>query len=597
MALRVLRVMLGDDATSAETLPSEVEQNYLGGRGLAVHLLTHELSPDVAPKSADNLLVLSAGLLAGIGDLYDPGFVASTRSPLTGTIAHSWGQGGFGTALRRTGFDALVLKGQCPAWSYLLIDGERASLHSAAALAGLDTVETARRVRQMHGDDYQVLAIGPAGETGVAYASIVAQGRFAAEPAGTGVVLGYKRLKAIAVRGAAALSCADLPRLKKTLAQIRARILASPLAEQLRQHGSLYYLDRAHEHGALSGRNGQDGTVAHFQAISRDAAFARARQQPVGPPARLLPLHSDYIARGGQTFPRPDLETVAGFGTRCGVTNLDALIAASDRCLKMGLDIVATSAALGFLIECQQRELSKPYTMKWGDVETMLTALGRLGQIQEKRDVLSLGVGEMQEIYYGSEVFAPQVKGMAMPALDPRALPELALCLVTAPIGGDYRYALPFEELLETPPAWLPDEGAGPHSLKNKAARLIWHERFAAACDAVGFDRQLALLAYAATPAEVAELYGAMSGRSLGTAELARIGERIVTQERLFALERGYNPSDELPRRWAATPLPSGPSAHLLPPLRMLLNDYYRRHGWDHTGTPTQARLHELGLS
>jgi aldehyde:ferredoxin oxidoreductase len=597
MPLRVLNLSLNDDTNEAETIPGAIEQAYLGGRGLAVYLLSTRLDLETPPKSPENLLIFSAGQLASIGDLYDPGFVVSTRSPISGAIAHSWGQGPLGTAMRRAGWDALVLRGQCAEWSYLLLDGDRCTRHSAADLLGLDTVETAQRLRQRHGDEFHVAAIGPAGETGVAYASIVAGGRFAAEPAGTGVVMGYKRIKAIAVRGTQPPQIADLNRFKKALSAINARIKSTPLAEHMRLYGSTFYLDPAFAAGALSGRNGQDGVVAHFEAVSRAAVHARARQQPVGPPNRLLPLNADYLAKNGALLPRPDLETVAGFGTRCGITNLDALIAAADRCLKMGLDVVATSAALGFLIECQQHGLSKPPTMKWGDVETMLAALGRLSQIQEKRDVLSLGVGEMQEIYYGSEVFAPQIKQTAMPALDPRALPGMALSLVTSPIGGDYRYAMLYEEMLDKPPAWLPDEGAGPHSLKNKAARLIWHERFAAAIDSVGFDRQLALMAYQATPAEVTELYCALGGHALTPGSLARVGERIVTLERLFALQRAVNPADALPERWAVQPLKSGPSAHLIPPLPTLLADYYRRHGWNQHGEPPPQRLDELGLT
>lgn len=97
--------------------------------------------------------------------------------------------------------------------------------------------------------------------------------------------------------------------------------------------------------------------------------------------------------------------------------------------------------------------------------------------------MLSLGVGEMKEIFFGSEEFAPQVKGLAMPALDPRAMHEIAPALATAPIGGDYRYAMAYEELLAEPPAWLPDEPSHPQAIKGKAVRLIWHE-VAAALDA-----------------------------------------------------------------------------------------------------------------
>ena len=92
------------------------------------------------------------------------GFVASTRSPLTGLIAHSWAQGRWGGALRRTGYDMLVLQGQSADWCLLQIDGARVQLLPAGDLLGLDTVATARVLGERLGSEYSVLCIGPAGE-------------------------------------------------------------------------------------------------------------------------------------------------------------------------------------------------------------------------------------------------------------------------------------------------------------------------------------------------------------------------------------------------------------------------------------------------
>jgi aldehyde:ferredoxin oxidoreductase len=274
------------------------------------------------------------------------------------------------------------------------------------------------------------------------------------------------------------------------------------------------------------------------------------------------------------------------------------LIVANDLCLRLGLDVAATSAALAFMMECQQERLSSAGTLPWGDDDAMLAAIERLGQRQEKRDVLSLGVGEMQEIFFGSAAFAPQVKGLAMPALDPRALHEVALTFATAPIGGDYRYAMVYEEMLSDPPGWLPDEPSHPQAIKGKAPRLIWHERFAAALDAAGLCRRLALLAYQITPVELTELLSAALGRTFTAGELARIGERIVTVERLFARRYGTSAvPDTLPARWRETPLRDGRAAGHLPALDDMLGEYYRRHGWDDQGDPTPERLAELGIT
>src|SRR5215510_7657838 len=101
MTLRALRISLDTHQTQSEELPAGVEQGYLGGRGAATWMLANQLPSNTGPLSPANLLIFSAGLLGGTGIAATGGFVASTRSPLTGTIAHSWGQGRWGGALRR----------------------------------------------------------------------------------------------------------------------------------------------------------------------------------------------------------------------------------------------------------------------------------------------------------------------------------------------------------------------------------------------------------------------------------------------------------------------------------------------------------------
>src|SRR5262245_4566149 len=199
MTLRALRIMLDTHETQSDELPAAVEQAYLGGRGAASWMLANLLPPNTAPLSPANLLIFSAGPLAGTGIAATGSFVVSARSNLTGAIAHSWGQGRWGGALRRAGYDLLVLEGQAEEWCYIQIDGGQAHIRSARKLAGLDTLATVRALGEALGEEYLVLCIGPAAEAGVAYSAIVSEGIFMAEPAGPGAVMTAKRVKAIAV--------------------------------------------------------------------------------------------------------------------------------------------------------------------------------------------------------------------------------------------------------------------------------------------------------------------------------------------------------------------------------------------------------------
>jgi aldehyde:ferredoxin oxidoreductase len=595
MPLRALQVSLDTGQSIPEELPALVEQQYLGGRGAATWMLANRLPATIGPLAPANLLIFSAGPLCGMGLPATGGFVVSTRSPLTGLIAHSWAQGHWGGALRRAGYDMLVLKGQRAEWCILQIDGARTQILPANDLLELDTVATARVLQDRLGPEYSVLCIGPAGVAGVAYSSIVADGSFMAEPAGTGAVMAGKRIKAIAVRGGTPIAPADTRRAEAVAASIARRIATSELASGIRQFGSLFYSEHANEWGALTGRNGQDGRLAQLQSFSREALAQRGKREPRGCEGCPLPCHTSYVKRNGEPVAYPELEALSGFGGQCGISNPDSLIFANDQCLRLGLDVVATCAALGFMMECQQEGLNRSGTLPWGDDDAVLAAIARLGQKQEKRDVLSLGVGEMKEIFWGSEAFAPQIKGMAMPGIDPRAMHEIALALATAPIGGDYRYAMVYEEMLAEPPPWLPDEPSHPQAIKGKATRLIWHERFAAALDAAGLCRRLALLAYQVMPAELTELLSAALGRTISGGELARLGERIITTERLVACRAEAAP-DALPARWSDSALSEGRAAGHLPALDEMLPEYYRRHGWNEAGDPTSERLAELGI-
>src|SRR4029453_18937317 len=123
MPLRALRVSLDTSQSLPEDLPASVEQQYLGGRGAATWMLANRLAPTIGPLAPANLLIFSPGPLCGMGLPATGGFVASTRSPLTGLIAHSWAQGRWGGALRRAGYDMLVLEGQSAEWSLIQIDG------------------------------------------------------------------------------------------------------------------------------------------------------------------------------------------------------------------------------------------------------------------------------------------------------------------------------------------------------------------------------------------------------------------------------------------------------------------------------------------
>lgn len=586
-----LRIHLTTQAQHRRSLPASWSALFGGGRGIAAKLIS-ELPPDLGPLDPENPLIIVPGMLHGSGATGAAGSFISARSPLTRALAHGWSEGDLGNALSRAGIALLLIVGAAAEWSILLLSPEGAEIVAATELCGLDTVATTARLQASYGPGAHVLALGPAGEAGVAYAAPVVDGRYLVEPAGVGAVMAAKRLKAIVVRGGrspAVYDASAMQRLGQALAQ---RCETLPLAGEIRRFGSAAYINLLNDHGAVTGRNGQDRVFKGMLALSRATLGLRGKQQPHG--ACPLHCHADFIQRDGSPLPRPDLEALLGFGVRCGVADLETVLLAHDRCVRLGLDVTATAAAIAFLMECQQQGLHRTPALPWGDGGVVLDLIEKIGRKEGVGGVLSLGVGEMQSIFYGSESWAPQAHGGALSPIDPRTLPVLALHLATSAWPGDYRMALPLSGLLPNAPDHLPAFERATDG-DPEVSRLIWHERFAAALDAFGICRRWGLLAYAISPVELADLASLATGVEWTPAKLAKLGERIVTLERIAVLPQRSG-DERLPRRWQEAAPSDGRAPSAEPQFERLLARYYAAHGWDSAGQPSEARLRTLDI-
>ncbi len=586
-----LRIQLDTQSQQRRALPPAWRTLFGGGRGLTAKLLSG-LPSDLAPLAPENPLILAPGLLSGTGAIGTAGIFVATIAPLTGVLSQSWAEGDWGNALQRAGIALLIIAGIAEDWSIISISPSGVEVVPAANFVGLDTVSTASALQAEYGADACVLALGPAGEAGVAYATPVIDGRYPVAPAGAGAVMAAKRIKAIVVHGGDPLPVHDPAGLQQLADLLTQRCDTAPLAVDVRKFGSAAYIKLLNDHGAVTGRNGQDGVFGGMLALSRSTLALRGKQQAHG--RCPLPCYADFIQRDGAPLPRPDLEALLGFGVRCGISDLEVVLLANERCLRLGLDVTATANAIAFLMECQQQGLHRTPPLPWGDGAMLLDVIEKIGRKEGVGGVLSLGVGEMQAIFWGSESWAPQAYSGAMSPIDPRPLPIMALHLATSTWPGDYRMALPLSGLLPAAPEHLPDFSRTP-DVPIDVSRLLWHERFAAALDALGLCRRWGLLAYAITPGEMAELASSVTGIKWTSANLAKLGERIITLERMLLTRNGVR--DMLPRRWRETALSDGRAAGQLADLTQLLRQYYVAHGWEPSGQPSEARLQSLDLA
>jgi len=173
---------------------------YLGGQGTAAKILWDRVPPEVEPFSPDNLLIFSTGLLHSTPVPGANRSVVSTFSAQTNLMSHSIFGGFFGPELKHAGYDKIVIRGKASDLVYLWINNDKVEIRDARHLRGRGTLETGALIQEeLKEPEAQVAAIGMAGENRV-YMSTIEHANSSASR-GVAMIMGDKRLKAIAVRG------------------------------------------------------------------------------------------------------------------------------------------------------------------------------------------------------------------------------------------------------------------------------------------------------------------------------------------------------------------------------------------------------------
>ncbi|MDQ3162163.1 MAG: aldehyde:ferredoxin oxidoreductase, partial [Actinomycetota bacterium] len=192
---RALVVDVADGSADVLPLPEDVLRAYIGGVGLGTWLMHHLAPPGVDPLAPEAPLAFVFSPLVGTPLTTSAKFAVVAKSPLTGMLNDALASSHFAIAGKLTGNDAIVVHGQCPRPSALLVDSDGARLEDADDLWGLPAAEAEERLRERLGKGWRIAAIGPAGEQLVRYATISHDGRHAGR-GGLGAVLGAKGLKA-----------------------------------------------------------------------------------------------------------------------------------------------------------------------------------------------------------------------------------------------------------------------------------------------------------------------------------------------------------------------------------------------------------------
>jgi len=597
---KILRVDLTRGAIEERETSEKFVRAFLGGRGLGAALLYRELKPAVDPLSPDNVLVFMTGPATGTPLPACPRWEAATKSPLTNMYLCCSVGGFFGAELRFAGYDGIIMRGraQSPTWLSIL-DG-KSELHDAGELWGLTTEETQAATRKKLKDKRaRVASIGQAGENLVRFANIQADSRSIGR-GGAGAVMGSKQLKAIVVRGHGGIEVADEEGLMTLTRELIAEMKRNEEVQEFAKFGTTQFVDPVNEGGLFPTRNFQAGVfegtgrinaeTMREQLVKKDTACYAC---PIACGKYSVVVEGEYA----NTFVEgPEYETLWAFGAQCGVDRLDAIAAANMWCDRYGMDTISTGNVIGFAMECFERGLLSKHDvngleLKFGNHGVFVELIRKIAFREGIGSLLAEGVrSAARKIGRGSEAFAMHVKGLELPAYDPRGAWGMGLSYATACRGGCHLKA------------WtLSDEVFAPKydrfSTEEKAKLVCEKQNKRAVMDSLGV---CIIGGRAIGVEEMVRVLAVTTGWNLNVKGLLKVGERIYNLERLLAVRDGISRRDDtLPPRLLSETLPSGPAEGIKlgkKEFNRMLDEYYEIRGWDAEGRPKREKLEEVGL-
>jgi len=596
-ANRIAQIDLTAGKVKYEEIDEEIARKYVGGRGMGVKFL-FDNGPEVEPFSPDNILCVMVGPLTGTDTRLSGRVCVVTKSPLTGTCTDSHMGGWTGAKLKWAGFDGLVFKGKAEKPTYAYVEDGKVTLHDASDLWGKGIHDTVKLMREKHGEDVGVMAIGPAGEKLVRFAAWINADDRASGRGGTGAVGGSKNLKCIVIKG----DRADRPKPvdpetfdaanKKALDKIKEVPTTQLKLGDLASLGTNVLANMVNEIGAYPVRNAQRTDFAETEAVSGETVsetiWVKSPTCHACPVACKKEVEITEGKHKGLHMESMEYESVWAFGPMCDCSDVNAIAAMIDRCNDFGLDTIETGDALAMTMEATEKGLVDG--LEWGDADAMLELIENITFRQGLGDDLAEGMDPCSK-KWGDPSIAMTVKGQSIPAYDPRGLKGMGIGYATSNRGACHlRGYTPAAEVVN----WvLGDETVvDPLEWKGKGELLGIFQ------NVYGFTDSLNVCKFGtfAIPLDVyAGLYSGMTGAPLDADGLLKIGERVYNLERYYNNLNGFlEGSDYLPKRFLEKP-GTGAAEGSVCELDEMLEEYYAFRGWEN-GVVSESKLVELGI-
>jgi len=605
---KILRIDLSKRKVLQWVADESLLKRFIGGSGLAAKILFDETRPDIDPFDPENPLIFMTGPVTATKVPLSGRYQVVSKSPLTGIYGESDSGGSWGPELKKAGFDGIIISGHASKPIYVWISDGNVELRDADHLWGMDTYETDQAIKDETDKRAVVSCIGPAGEKLARIAGIICDGKHgrAAGRCGLGAVMGSKHLKAIAVRGTKQVEVAYPEALEDSVKEIAPSIVEN--AKNMHDYGTsggmttMEYLGDLPIKNWLLGSWEEGAEKLSGQTMARTILSGRYYCSGciIGC-GREVSFESDKYGRVEGAG--PEYETLAMIGANCLIDDLEAVAKANELCNRYGLDTISTGAAVAFAMEAYEHGLIKDKEVEricltWGNADALLSMIEKIGRREGSLGwLLGEGVKRASEkIGKVSAEFAIHVKGLELPAHDPRAYYSQGLSYATSNRGACHLQSLShvFERSVTLPELGFP-EIQERHSLNRKDELVTKAQNLMCMFDSLKICKFI--LFGGVKPSLLVKWLNWVTGWNMDLEEFMRTGERIYNLKRLYNVREGISRKDDtLPPRILVHKRGEGGSADNLPHLGEMLSRYYRYRGWDELGIPSKEKIEELEL-
>ena len=433
-----------------EESDKNLQKEFIGGKGLGFALLD-KLAPNPDPFGPENPLIFSNGPFTGTKVQTSARTALVTKSPLTNSILDSHCGGFFGPALKRAGFDYMIITGKAEKPVYLYITDEKFEILDAADLWGKGTFFANDTLMERHSvNDPRVAAIGQAGENLSKMACISVDKHRQYGRGGAGAVMGSKNLKAIVVDGNNPIKYFDDDQFAEVNKSFTKDVLSNDGVKFRRVKGTMKCIRSGQENEFLPVKNFSEVTSDRFEEISSETTREVLNWKDTGCYGCSIRC-SKWARWDGHEIEGPEYETTAFLGSGCMIFNIKDVAWANEMCNDLGLDTISTGVTMSFAMECYEKGLVEEWDgldLTWGNaedqrkmIEMMAYKNGIGATFADGSRIAARKVGQ------NSSDFAINIYGMELSGVNPKGCLTMGVVLSVSDFASHTRLWMTEQEM------------------------------------------------------------------------------------------------------------------------------------------------------